>query len=155
MSWYFNENLVTHETVPDWADGFVYKITHTPTGRYYIGKKTLFTNRNIKLGKRELATIKEERKRKGVSGRLPSKKFVRKESDWENYYSSNSWIKEQVKNGNSQYFHREIIQFCHNKKSMTYWETYWQMEYGVLLDDSAINDSILGKYYKKDIEHNK
>ena len=152
MSWVFNGKEVTREEMPEWAEGFVYKIIHIPSSRYYIGKKTLFTNRNVKIGKRELTRLKEERKNKGIGGRTPAKKFVRKESDWETYYSSNDWIKEQIKEGKEKDFHREILQFCPTKKSMTYYEVFWQMKEEVLLDEFALNENISGKFYKKDLE---
>lgn len=151
MSWKFKGNLVTMDDMPDATIGFVYKIVHIPTGKYYIGKKNIATHRRVKLGKRELAAIKEERKANGISGRLPAKKFVQKESDWQNYYSSNDWIKEQIKAGNNDDFSREIIQFCQSKKSLTYWEVYWQFKYDVLSDETSINDSIGGRYFRRDL----
>ncbi len=36
MSWKFKENIVTEENTPEGAIGFVYKIVHTPTGKFYI-----------------------------------------------------------------------------------------------------------------------
>ena len=47
MNWLCEGNVVTEEDVPVGAVGFVYKIIHTPTGRYYIGKKSLTSTRKL------------------------------------------------------------------------------------------------------------
>jgi hypothetical protein len=134
MSWLYEGNIVTEEDVPVGAVGFVYKIIHTPTGRYYIGKKSLTSTR-------KLAPLKGQKR----------KRTVTKSSDWEKYYSSNDWIKEQVKEGKTEEFSREIIQYCFSKKSLTYYEIYWQFHYNVLADDNAINENLMGKFYRRDL----
>lgn len=135
MSWLHEGNIVTEEHVPIGAVGFVYKIIHTPTGRYYIGKKSLTSTR-------KLAPLKGQKR----------KRTVTKSSDWEKYYSSNDWIKEQIKEGKSEEFSREIIQYCFSKKSLTYYEIYWQFQYNVLADDNAINENLMGKFYRRDLQ---
>jgi hypothetical protein len=135
MSWLYEGNIVTEEHVPIGAVGFVYKIIHTPTGRYYIGKKSLTSTRR-------LAPLKGQKR----------KRTVTKSSDWEKYYSSNDWIKEQVKEGKAEEFSREIIQYCFSKKSLTYYEIYWQFQYNVLADDNAINENLMGKFYRRDLQ---
>lgn len=134
MNWLYEGNIVTEEDVPVGAVGFVYKIIHTPTGRYYIGKKSLTSTR-------KLAPLKGQKR----------KRTVTKSSDWEKYYSSNDWIKEQVKEGKADEFSREIIQYCFSKKSLTYYEIYWQFQYNVLADDNAINENLMGKFYRRDL----
>ncbi len=134
MNWLYEGNIVTEEDVPVGAVGFVYKIIHTPTGRYYIGKKSLTSTRR-------LAPLKGQKR----------KRVVTKSSDWEKYYSSNDWIKEQVKEGKTEEFSREIIQYCFSKKSLTYYEIYWQFHYNVLADDNAINENLMGKFYRRDL----
>lgn len=135
MSWLHEGNIVTEEHVPIGAVGFVYKIIHNPTGRYYIGKKSLTSTRR-------LAPLKGQKR----------KRTVTKSSDWEKYYSSNDWIKEQVKEGKADEFSREIIQYCFSKKSLTYYEIYWQFHYNVLADDNAINENLMGKFYRRDLQ---
>jgi hypothetical protein len=134
MSWLYEGNIVTEEHVPIGSVGFVYKIIHNPTGRYYIGKKSLTSTR-------KLAPLKGQKR----------KRTVTKSSDWEKYYSSNDWIKEQVKEGKAEEFSREIIQYCFSKKSLTYYEIYWQFHYNVLADDNAINENLMGKFYRRDL----
>ena len=151
-NWLWNGNDVTEDVIPEISVGFVYKIEHIPTGKYYIGKKSLESVRNVKIGKRELIKLKEERKAAGIGGRPPLKKKVRKVSDWEKYYSSNEWINEQVKEGKQDEFKREIIQFCNSKKSLSYYEVYWMFKYDVLSDENCLNGNISGKYYRKDLD---
>ena len=152
LNWLWEGNDVTEEGIPEDAVGFVYMIEHIPTGKYYIGKKSLESVRNVKIGVRELARIKEERKLKGIRGSLPKKKKVRKLSDWQKYYSSNDWIKEQISEGKEDEFKRKILQFCYSKKSLSYYEVHWMFHYDVLSDDNSLNGNILGKFYRKDLE---
>lgn len=150
MSWIFMDKLVTEDSIPSGAIGFVYKIVHIPTDKFYIGKKNLVSTRRIKLGKKELQVIKESRKLEKKGGRLPSKKTVTKDSDWEIYYSSNDEIQKMVADGNADEFKREIIQFCFSKKALSYYELYWQFKYEVLTENS-FNSNIAGSYYRKDL----
>jgi hypothetical protein len=151
MNWLYNDTELSDEDIPTEAVGFVYKIIHVPTNKFYIGKKSLISTRRIKLGKKELTNLKEERKLNGISGRLPSKKNVVKESDWKGYFSSSDWIKGEVKMGRASDFIREIIKFCPTKKSLSYWEVYYQFKYDVLTNEQSLNDNIGGRYYRKDL----
>jgi len=141
-----NVNVISHF-------GFIYKITHIPTGRIYYGRKNFFTNRNIKLGKKELAILREERKIKGMRGRVPSKKLVVKESDWLTYWGSNKPLLKQIKKEGEENFRREILEFANTKKHLTYLETELLFKNKVLFHpDKFYNDNILGKFYTKDFE---
>jgi len=153
LNWLWEGNDVTEDVIPEDAVGFVYLIEHIPTGKYYIGKKSLESVRNVKIGVRELARIKEERKLKGIRGSLPKKKKVRKSSDWQKYYSSNDWIKEQITEGKEDEFKRKVLQFCYSKKSLSYYEVHWMFKYDVLSDDNCLNGNILGKFYRKDLDN--
>jgi serine/threonine protein kinase len=151
MNWLYKDKEVSIEDIAEDAVGFVYKIIHTPTGKYYIGKKLLESVRNVKIGKRELERIKSERKELKLRGSVPKKKKVRKISDWETYYSSNEWINEEVKSGKGDEFSREILQFCNSKKSLSYYEVEWMFRYDVLRDENSLNGNISGKWYRKDL----
>ena len=133
MNWLYNEKEVTEEMVPEGAIGFVYVITHIPTNRFYIGKKSLTATRRLKP----------------LKGKI-RKRVVRKASDWEKYYSSNEWIKEQIKEGKFEEFRREIIEFCYSKKALSYLEVYYQFKHNVLSNENSINENILGKFFRKD-----
>ena len=74
------------EDFPAETFGFVYQTTHK-SGKAYIGKKVLYFNRKVKLGKRELLALPPTR------GRRATTKQVVKESDWKDYYGSHMEIK--------------------------------------------------------------
>ena len=150
--WLFKEKVIESiDEMPQDTYGFIYLVTHLPSNRKYIGKKVLYFERNVKIGKRELQALKEERKAKGMGGRPPSKKKVVKESDWKTYYGSQAEIKELVKNGKESDFKREILKFVGNKKLLTYYECKYLFIYEVLENNQEyINDNILAKFYSRD-----
>ena len=122
--------------------GYIYMTVHTKTGRKYIGKKAFQHTTNKKLGKKELAELPITR------GKKPTKKQVIKESDWKTYYGSASEIKSLPKDEMKRY----VLMLCKTKKQLTYCETKYLFQYNVLEDDRFINDNILGKFYRKDLE---
>ena len=66
--------------MPQDTYGFIYLVTHIPTNRKYIGKKVLYFERNVKLGKRELNELKVERYRRKSSPKEESYKRIRLEN---------------------------------------------------------------------------
>ena len=138
-------------SMPEDTYGFIYQVTHIPTGRKYIGKKVLFFERNKRLGKRALEALREERRQKGLKGRTPLKQKVITESDWKTYYGSQKEILELVKEGGQGDFKREILEYVPSKKLLTYYECKYLFIREVLENrDGYINDNILGKFYRKD-----
>lgn len=155
MNWLFeNKEIESIEDFPGSTFGFIYEVEHLPTGKKYLGKKVLFFERNVKLGKKEYQLLQEERKSNGVRGRTPQKKKVRKESDWKIYVGSNHEVKELVKEGNGlDDFKRTILKCVPNKKMLTYYENKALFSRGVIESGSNyINDNIEGRYYRKDFE---
>ena len=148
MSWTYKTQEIRDITqFPDNTFGFVYIVTHKPSGKAYIGKKVLFHNKKQKIGKRELARLQ------GVVGRRPAYKLVVKESDWLNYYGSQSEIKQILSEGKKDEFERTILKMCPDKKTLTYFEVKYQMIYQVLeKPEEFFNDNILGKFYTKDLK---
>ena len=131
---------------PQNTHGFIYKITHLPSGKSYIGKKVLYHNKKVKLGKKELALYE------GV-GRKPSSKIVTSESDWKKYWGSNKTLLELKKIEPIENFEREILILCSSKKLLTYYETRTLFIYRVLeTPDLYFNDNILGKFFRKDFD---
>lgn len=125
--------------------GFVYIIENTLNNKKYIGKKYFWYDRKKKLTKKEL----NEHTGKG---RPPKFKRVIIESDWKDYYGSNKYLKEDIKNNGLQHFKRTIVRLCTNKKELTYWETKLQFVYSVLeCPEEWYNDNILGKFYSSDL----
>lgn len=125
--------------------GFVYRITHLPTGKFYIGKKILFTNRKKKLTKKELAELEPKK------GKKPTFKRDIQESNWKDYYGSSKTLLAEINLLGKLEFKREILTLCKTKKQLTYWEVYHQCVNNVLLVDSY-NDNVLSKFFRKDLQ---
>lgn len=153
--WLFQNKVIDSiQSMPNECYGFVYKVTHLPTGKKYIGKKVLYFNRNVKMTKKEIESLKEERKLKGLGGRVPLKKKVVKESDWKSYYGSHKDILKLVKESRECDFKREILKFTFNKKELTYYEVKFLFIEEVLeKSNEYMNDNILGKFFTKDLKH--
>lgn len=138
---YLDKDIISLEDVPQDAIGFVYKITNTQNGKFYIGKKVFFITRKTKISDRE----------KKKTGTMKRFKYVSRESDWKTYYGSCQELKDDIKKSDKSLFKRKILQFCKTKKGMTYLELKYQIQYNVL-EANSYNDNILGKFYSKDIE---
>ena len=147
--WLYNNKVV--ESIEDFGDnppfGFIYITTHIPTGKQYLGKKSLYHNIKKKLGKKELALLPT------LPGRKPTTKKIIKESDWKTYYGSEDFIKAKIKDKKHEEFSREIIQLVENKKLLTYFECKYLFKLGILEPENGenwLNNNILGKFFKKD-----
>ena len=129
MTWYFH-NTPQEFTEEDIQDnfGFVYLITHNPTGRKYIGKK-FFT-------KAATRQVKGKRKK------------IRKSSDWENYWGSNKKLQEEVKENGSENYTREILHLCKTRSECAYWETFEIFSRHALLNDGYYNEWVSCKIRK-------
>lgn len=138
------------ETISDFPDntyGFVYRITHKPTNKTYIGRKILQNTTKVKLGKKELKELA------GIVGRRPVYKMAVKESNWKTYWGSNKYMKELYKTEPKENFDRQIIICAPTKKLLTYYELKYQILYEVLeKPDEFFNDNILGKFFTKDFD---
>jgi hypothetical protein len=148
MKWIYKTNPIEDiSQFPNNTYGFVYMVTHKPTGKSYIGKKILQFTKKIKLGKKELAALE------GVVGRRPSYKLAVKESDWKTYYGSQKDIKKLITEGKQDEFERTILKCVGSKKALTYFELKYQMIYQVLeKPNEFFNDNILGKFFTRDLE---
>ena len=132
------------EEFPDNTFGFIYIVTHRPTGMAYLGKKVLYHNVKKKLTKKELAE-------QTGPGRKSATRVVVKESDWKTYFGSAKPILELIKGGKQEEFTREILKLVPNKKLLTYYECKYLFQLGVLEHpEGYFNDNILGKFYTKD-----
>ena len=129
MTWYFH-NTPQEFTEEDIQDnfGFVYLITHNPTGRKYIGKK-FFT-------KAATRQVKGKRKK------------IRKSSDWEMYWGSNKKLQEEVKENGSENYTREILHLCKTRSECAYWETFEIFSRHALLNDAYWNEWVSCKIRK-------
>ena len=141
---YQNKEIISLEDLPQDTYGFIYISIHQPTGKSYIGKKSLFHNVRKKLTKKQLV---EQTGR----GRKPTTEVVQKESDWKTYYGSAKPILDLLKEGKQKEFTREILQLVPNKKLLTYYECKYLFMLGVIeQQDGYFNDNILGKFFRKD-----
>jgi hypothetical protein len=131
------------EDFPENCVGFIYLIKNRNTGKVYIGKKSLYSNTNKKLTKKEIAE-------QTGPGRKPTKKLVTKESNWKVYMGSSKELLADIKEFGEDVYMRDILHFCYSKKQLTYYEINYQMKHNVLEIDSY-NDNILGKFYRKDL----
>jgi hypothetical protein len=141
---YQNKEVLSLEDLPQDTYGFIYIVTHLPSGKSYIGKKSLLHNVKKKLTKKQLA---EQTGR----GRKPTTEIIQKESDWKTYYGSTKPILDLIKEGKQEEFTREILQLVSNKKLLTYYECKFLFMLGVIeQQDGYFNDNILGKFFRKD-----
>ena len=157
MTWTYNGQPITElKDMPEGTFGFIYKITNGKTGQYYIGKKQVVSVRKRNFGKKEIAALEDKRMKKY--------EMVQKESDWKDYRSSNldvkMWfisneaaLKEDRRDDINDQLELRILRFCSNKKSLTYYELQEQFSHDVLGDESSLNDNLLGKFFRKDLEN--
>jgi len=122
-SWYYEGNIV--EVRPEDCVGFVYLITNNTTGRKYIGKKLAkFAKTTYKVVKLKNGTKKKKKIRSKV------------DSDWQEYYGSNDVLNEDVGKIGKDNFTREILRYCKSKTELSYYESKYQFDCDVLLDES-------------------
>lgn len=129
MTWYLHNTTeeFTEEHIQD-NFGFVYLITHIPTGRKYIGKK-FFT-------KAATRQVKGKRKK------------IRKSSDWESYWGSNKKLQEEVKLNGVENYTREILRLCKTRSECSYWETWEIFSRHALIGDGFYNEWVSCKIRK-------
>ncbi|WP_349918212.1 hypothetical protein [Aeromonas veronii] len=110
--WGIDESIISNYI------GFIYKLTNTKTGEWYIGSKNFYSHR------------KETKKSSPKYG-----KKVKKESDWKTYQSSSvvvsQWPSEDVL--------CEVLYLCMSKYEMAYRETQALMECEALRDRLSLN----------------
>lgn len=143
-NWLYEEQEVDSiEKFPEGVIAFVYRITRISDGKFYIGKKSLYSLRTKALTKKELTEQTDKRKSK--------KKKVVSESDWKVYYGSDIALKEEVKKDGPEGYKREIIKLCYNKKQASYHEVKQQILHNCIESDNCYNGQILGKFWRKDV----
>ena len=104
-TWVYNSKPITNlNDFPKDTFGFIYIVKNNDTNKSYIGKKVLYHNKKVKLGKKEVAELT------GV-GRKPTTKIVTKESDWETYYGSNKEVMQLIKDGKQSHGCRKNLKW--------------------------------------------
>lgn len=144
-NWYYKSTKaitdVTQLPNSEELEGFVYKITNIITGKFYIGKKSLWSVRKKKISARA----------KKSTGTRKTFEKITKESDWKTYYGSSKDLKDDVNRLGQTAFKREILELCKSKKYLSYAEFAWQVKLDVLRVNSY-NGNILGRWFNKDME---
>jgi hypothetical protein len=132
---YRGKEIDSLSQMPENIFGFIYEITHTPTGKKYIGKKVLQFHRT-------LPPLKGQKRKRKITS----------ESDWKTYYGSNKDLKALLKERGPKEFTREILDFVPSKKLLTYFECKYLFIKEVLEQENStyFNDNILAKFYRKD-----
>mgnify|MGYP003667333237 FL=1 len=105
--------------------GFVYLITNTKNNKGYVGCKQYYIGKS------------------------------KKQSKWQTYMSSSKYLKEDIKKIGKKYFTFEVIAEYKNKRSLRYYEMYYQVKWNVLTatiegsDNPAFYNSYVGgKFYR-------
>ena len=82
-------------------------------------------------------------------------KFGDKQSNWKTYTGSSKWLNEDIDKIGKKKFKFEVIAEYKNKRSLRYYELYYQMKYNVLAttlegtDEPAYyNSRVGGKFYR-------
>jgi len=141
-TWTYKGEIIDNiDKVPEGAIGFIYCLTNINTGKQYIGKKYLYSERKKNLTKKEISEL--------ASKRLKHWKTVKSESDWLTYNSSSEEIKKEIKEG--QLFQKEILYWTFNKISTTYLEIRTQMELRVLESNMYYNNNINSSWFRDNI----
>ena len=108
--------------------GFVYIITNTKTTKAYVGCKQYF------MGKKK----------------IPYK--------WETYTGSSKYLNEDIEKIGKEHFTFEVIAEYKNKRSLRYYEAYYQIKWDVLTaviegtDEPAFYNSYVGGKFYRPIE---
>jgi hypothetical protein len=138
MTWTYLNKPITE--LPVDVIGFVYIITHTTTGKRYIGKKLakfkrtrtkMITQKNLKRVKRKVVSYVD--------------------SDWLSYWGSCQQLSADIAILGENKFTREIIRLCYSKAECSYWEAKEQFYNGVLESDEWYNGQISVRIHKSHI----
>ena len=136
--WTYKDKLVSEPDLPEDSVGFIYKIINETNGRIYVGKKLLAFTRKKKLTMKEKQLAENKRK---------TFKYVTTSSGWENYWGSCKELIQDVKDLGEDCFSKQILEFCFNKRDLTYREVWWQFKLEVL-ETNSYNANILSRFFK-------
>ena len=164
MEWQFRDGIVSDNTPPATAFGFVYEV-ELNNGKRYIGKKNFWSvNRKdpLKNGearpnssfvfvielmdKDELLNRTKAQISSNVIRKKVQKEDVKTEAKWRNYCgSSKEFSCKDVKS-------KRILQIAKSKRALTYLEVKWMFAHNVLVSDLFINGNILNKFHDNVLE---
>lgn len=129
MSWFYKDKVVEDESqFPEKALAFVYKITRISDGKFYLGKKLIFFTKTSQ----KTVKLKNGTKRiKKIKSLVPS--------DWKTYWGSSVELQKDVETLGEDAFIREILCFCENKGSASYYEARYQFDMRVMEISNSYN----------------
>jgi hypothetical protein len=131
INWIYKDKDFTLEDIGDYY-GFVYEITNLQSGKKYIGKKFFYSS-----------------KTKTVKGK---KKKFKTQSDWIDYYGSNTELQNDVQKLGKELFKREILYLCKTKGECGYLEAREQFNKKVLECEGYYNTWIMVRVRKNHIK---
>lgn len=139
---YRNEIIENESQFHPKALCFVYKITRLKDGKIYFGKKLCY----FKKTSVKTITLKNGTKKKKKTTTLVP-------SDWKTYWSSSADLIADVKLLGEDAFSREILCWCENKGSASYYELRYQMDARVLeIGDKSYNGIVNARINWKHIK---
>lgn len=120
--WTYKGEVVKNDSdFPPKAMCFVYKITRLVDGKFYFGKKLCYFKKT---------SIKTVTDKKGVKKKKKTSTLV--PSDWKTYWSSSVDLQASVAELGEDAFTREILLWCENKGSASFYEAELQFKNDVL-----------------------
>jgi len=131
INWIYKEKDFTIEDILD-NYGFVYEITNLQSGKKYIGKKFFYSSKT--------KTVKGKRKK------------IKVQSDWMDYYGSNTELQGDVQKLGKDLFKREILYLCKTKGECGYLEAREQFSKKVLECNDYYNSWIMVRVRKTHIK---
>lgn len=151
---YNNKKIKSLKDTPKESIGFIYKITNLDNGKFYLGRKSFVSVRNVPISKKVYSKLKKEGtkvswKKNKKTKKTVYRKEVRKETNWLTYTGSCKPLNLHIKEGAK--IKKEIIQFCYNKKQMTYYEIKAIICTDCLEIEDCYNANLLGKFFPKDL----
>ena len=126
--------------------GFVYLVTF-PSLKCYVGKKAFYSLSSLKPRLSKLPRpghICFFKKR--IGHRYKERERIVKETGWLLYHGSAEYCKSHLP------IKKEILEFATSKRYLTYLEVKYQCVYNVLEDEMFINDNILGRFYRNNLQ---
>ena len=158
-NWIYNgREILSLDQFPEEAVGFIYKITNKDNGRFYIGKKNLFSITNPIISKKKYEELKEagipvkKQKKKKKDPKKPDEiwnykqKDLKKETNWLTYTGNSDELNADIKKGSA--YVKEILLICDSNRDLTYNEVRTQFVEHVLETCDSYNKNILSKFFK-------
>tara|TARA_R110000772_G_C13023506_1_gene410908 strand:- start:124 stop:558 length:435 start_codon:yes stop_codon:yes gene_type:complete len=127
---HWNYNGKMFDKIPEDAYGFVYRITNSMNGKFYIGRKQFISIRRTK-----------------VLGRK-NRKVTRTEMKWREYTGSNKNLNADIKEHGKANFKFEVLTIAYTKGQCNFLEIAAQFKLDVLTNTNAYNDAIGSGQFK-------